>query len=222
MRIINISKEQFLYLLLNNNSFDRGVYGNLHLVNDKLYKVYYKDFFDVYMTNDTTKLDMVVDNWLMIEEELSYGLRNPNTNLLKLERLLETKSKDLITGVLSYRGLLVGIEMNYYKDYITLSKASEMVSKEELEHYIEVCHELVCDLLLHNIVPNDIREDNIIVNIDTGDVKLIDLDDLETRYGPENYINMYPHNVYNVKKRLETMTIRLKEKNQNVLRKKLF
>ena len=220
MRIINITKEQLLYLLLNTNSFDHGVYGKLFLVNDKLYKVYYKDFIDVCMAKNGDKLEIIVDDWLMIEKELGYGLRDPNTNLLKLERLLETKSKDLITGVLSYRDLLVGIEMNYYKDYITLSDASEIVSKEELDYYIKVCYELVHDLLLHNIVPTDIKEDNVIVNIKTGDVKLIDLDDIETRYGPDDYISRFPYNVFNIEQRLESMKCRLKEKNQYIVKRK--
>ena len=217
MRIINIAREQLLYLLLNTNSLDHGVYGRLFLVNDKLYKIYYKDFFVVCISKNSNKLEKIVDNLLMIEKELGYGLRDPYTNLLKLERLLETKSKDLITGVLSYRDLLVGIEMNYYKDYITLLEASIIVSKEELDYYIEVCYELVHDLLLHNIVPNDIKEDNIIVNIKTGDVKLIDLDDNETRYGPDDYINRFPYNVSNIEQRLEAMIHRLNDK--NVLKK---
>ena len=57
MRIINISKEEFLNLLLNRDSFSGGVYCKLVLNNDKLYKIYYKDFIDAYLTKNIEKLD---------------------------------------------------------------------------------------------------------------------------------------------------------------------
>ena len=221
MKIININKEEFLNLLLNRDSFSSGVYGKLVLNNDKLYKIYYKDFIEVYFKKNGEKLDEIVDNWLEIENELGYGLRDANKMLEKLKRLEDTKSSELISGVLSYRGLLVGIEMNYYKDYITLSEASLIVSKEELDDYIKKCCYLVQDLLLHNIIPEDIKEDNVLVNLKTGDVILIDLDDFETRYGHDDYINRFPHSIYNISDRLHSMINRLNNKNQYVLKKEI-
>ena len=221
MRIININKEELLSLLLNRESFSGGVYGKLVLNNDKLYKIYYKDFINVFFNRNGEKLDEIVDNYLEVEKELGYGLRDANKILEKLKRLNDTKSSELITGVLSYRGLLVGIEMNYYKGYITLEEAALEASKKELDEYIKKCCYLVLDLLLHNIIPEDIKEDNILVNPKTGDIVLIDLDDFETRYACDGYINKFPHSMYNISDRLQSMIKRLNNKNQYILKKEI-
>ena len=219
MEIINLTKQEFISMLLNPKPFDRRQFGVLTLKKDKLYKIYYKDFFDTYITKDDSKIDSEVDSWLEIEGILDITLRSPKANLEKYKRLLDTKSANLITGVLSYRDLLVGVEMTYYKDYITLNGASEIVSREELDNYLEKVFILAIDLLDHNIVARDIKEDNILVNIGTGDVVLIDLDGIETTYGPDNYLEEYPRNkrdVYGAYNQMVERLYRKYEKESNI------
>lgn len=62
----------------------------------------------------------------------------------------------------------------------------------------------------HGIIPRDIKEDNIMVRREDLDVKLIDLDDTETRYENEEYLEEFPYikqeairTFENMKKRLE-------------------
>lgn len=220
MKIININKEQFLNLLLNSNPFSQGQFGIITLINNKLYKIYYKDFIETYLTRDESKLDKEVNNWLETEKITNFGLRNPSTKSETLNRLLKTKSHNLITGVLSYNGLLVGIEMNYYEGWITLETVSKIAVKEELDKYLNNSYNLISDLILHNIVPRDIKEDNILVDTTTGEVALIDLDGNETTYGPDNYINDYPYNKKIVEENFNKMVYRLNNKNKNVLIKK--
>ena len=102
MKIIDINKEQFLNLLLNSNPFSKGQFGIITLINSKLYKIYYKDFIETYLTRDMSKLDIEVDSWLETEKIINFGLRNPNKRLKELHKLSETKSCNLVTGVLSY------------------------------------------------------------------------------------------------------------------------
>ena len=66
--------------------------------------------------------------------------------------------------------------------------------------------------MAHDIVPKDIKENNILVNTETGDVKLIDLDGIETIYGPKGYIKDYPYNIDSVNAKLEEMANRLENK----------
>lgn len=193
MKKISLTKEQMLFLLLNPNPFDQGVYGKLTIVGDYLFKVNYKDFIETYITGDETKLDWEVDSWLKVEKESNYGLRDVDKQKEKFSKLESTKSSKLIVGVLSYRGLYVGTILNYYKDYISLVEADKKISIEERDKYINKAYELANDLLEHNIVPRDISENNILVNLETGDVVLIDLDDIETTYGPDGYVDKYPH-----------------------------
>ena len=218
MKIIDINKEQFLNLLLNSNPFSKGQFVIITLINSKLYKIYYKDFIETYLTRDISKLDIEVDSWLETEKITNFGLRNPNKRLKELHKLSETKSCNLITGVLSYNGLLVGIEMNYFEGYISLEKASKIVTKQELEEYLRKCYNLVYNLMTHNIVPKDIKEDNILVNIKNGDVILIDLDGNETIYGPVNYVNDYPYNKKIVENKLNDMVYRLHNQDKMLIK----
>ena len=216
MKLIDINKEQFLKLLLNSNPFSKGQFGIITLINDKLYKIYYKDFFETYFTKDENKLDAEVEQWLNFEKITNSDLKNPSKRLEVLNKLLETKSRDLITGVLSYNGILVGIEMRYYKDYISLASVSKTVSNEDLDKYLSESYNLISDLMSHNIVPRDIKEDNILINLITGDVVLIDLDGNETIYGPDNYVNDYPYNKKIVTEKVDEMICRLNNQNKKI------
>lgn len=214
MKLIDINKEQFLKLLLNSNPFSKGQFGIITLINDKLYKIYYKDFFETYFTKDENKLDTEVEQWLNFEKITNSDLKNSSKRLEVLKKLLETKSRDLITGVLSYNGVLVGIEMKYYEDYISLASVSKTVSNEDLDKYLSESYNLISDLMSHNIVPRDIKEDNILINPKTGDVVLIDLDGNETIYGPDNYVNDYPYNKKIVTDKVNEMICRLNNQNK--------
>ena len=221
MKIIDINKQQFLNLLLNSNPFSQGQFGIMTLINGKLYKIYYKDFIETYLTKDENKLDMEVDSWLETEKITNFGLRNPYKRLKELHKLLKTNSCSLVTGILSYKGLLVGIEMNYYEGYISLEAASKDISKDKLYTYLNKCYNLINDLMTHNIVSKDIKEDNVLVNLTTSDVVLIDLDGNETTYGPDNYVNEYPYNKKVVKEKFNDMVYRLNNQSKNILKKKI-
>ena len=118
----------------------------------------------------------------------------------------------LITGVLSYKGLLVGIQMKYLKNYTTLKEISTRVEDSKLVIYLNKVYELVCNLLMENIVPTDVKEDNILVNEETKDVVLIDLDGSETIYGPDNYLIDFPYNLDIINNNFDKMVNRLKIK----------
>lgn len=219
MKIIEINKEQFLNLLLNPEPFSQGQFGIISLINGKLYKIYYKDFIDTYLKRDDSKLDFEVNSWLEAERITNFGLKNPIKRLNELKRLLKTKSYNLVTGIISYKGLLVGIEMNYYKDYISLAEVSKVASNQVLDKYLNGCYDLIADLMSHDIVPRDIKEDNILANTTTGDVVLIDLDGNETTYGPKNYVKDYPYTKKIVEREFNEMVHRLNK--QKVLDKRI-
>ena len=210
MQVIEISKDEFLGYLLNPNPFFQGQFGKIILDDDKLYKIYYRDFIKTYINKDKDFLDNEVNSLLEIEKLTNFGLRDPYKKINDLSRLLATKSSNLITGVLSYNGLLVGIQMNYLKDYITLKEISLRVKDSQLDIYLNKAYELVCDLLMDNIVPTDVKDNNILVNEETKDVALIDLDGIETIYGPDNYLIDFPYNLDIINNNFDKMVNRLK------------
>lgn len=212
MKVIEISKKEFLSYLLNPNPLTQGQFGKIVLNGDKLYKIYYKDFIKTYINKNDNFLDDEVSSLLEIERLTNLGLRDPYKKLTELNRLAGTKSSNLITGVLSYKGLLVGIQMNYLKDYITLKEISTRVEDSKLDIYLNKVYELVCNLLMENIVPTDVKEDNILVNEETNDIALIDLDGIETIYGPDNYLIDFPYNLDIINNNFDKMINRLKIK----------
>lgn len=212
MQVIEISKDKFLSYLLNPNPIFQGQFGKIVLDNNKLYKIYYRDFIKTYINKDECFLDDEVNSLLEIEKLTNFELRDPYKKLNELNRLARTKSTSLITGVLSYNGLLVGIQMNYLKNYTTLKEISTRVEDSKLVIYLNKVYELVCNLLMENIVPTDVKEDNILVNEETKDVVLIDLDGSETIYGPDNYLIDFPYNLDIINNNFDKMVNRLKIK----------
>lgn len=212
MQVIEISKDKFLSYLLNPNPIFQGQFGKIVLDNNKLYKIYYRDFIKTYINKDECFLDDEVNSLLEIEKLTNFELRNPYKKLNELNRLARTKSASLITGVLSYNGLLVGIQMNYLKNYTTLKEISTRVEDSKLDIYLNKVYELVCNLLMENIVLTDVKEDNILVNEETNDVVLIDLDGSETIYGPDNYLIDFPYNLDIINNNFDKMVNRLKIK----------
>ena len=212
MQVIEISKDKFLSYLLNPNPIFQGQFGKIVLDNDKLYKIYYRDFIKTYINKDECFLDDEVKSLLEIEKLTNFELRDPYKKLNELNRLARTKSTSLITGVLSYKGLLVGIQMKYLKNYTTLKEISTRVEDSKLVIYLNKVYELVCNLLMENIVPTDVKEDNILVNEETKDVVLIDLDGSETIYGPDNYLIDFPYNLDIINNNFDKMVNRLKIK----------
>lgn len=212
MQVIEISKDKFLSYLLNPNPIFQGQFGKIVLDNNKLYKIYYRDFIKTYINKDECFLDDEVNSLLEIEKLTNFELRDPYKKLNELNRLARTKLASLITGVLSYNGLLVGIQMNYLKNYTTLKEISTRVEDSKLVIYLNKVYELVCNLLMENIVPTDVKEDNILVNEETKDVVLIDLDGSETIYGPDNYLIDFPYNLDIINNNFDKMVNRLKIK----------
>jgi len=212
MQVIEISKDKFLSYLLNPNPIFQGQFGKIVLDNNKLYKIYYRDFIKTYINKDECFLDDEVNSLLEIEKLTNFELRDPYKKLNELNRLARTKLASLITGVLSYKGLLVGIQMNYLKNYTTLKEISTRVEDSKLVIYLNKVYELVCNLLMENIVPTDVKEDNILVNEETNDVVLIDLDGSETIYGPDNYLIDFPYNLDIINNNFDKMVNRLKIK----------
>ncbi len=212
MQVIEISKDKFLSYLLNPNPIFQGQFGKIVLDNNKLYKIYYRDFIKTYINKDECFLDDEVNSLLEIEKLTNFELRNPYKKLNELNRLARTKSASLITGVLSYNGLLVGIQMNYLKNYTTLKEISTRVEDSKLVIYLNKVYELACNLLMENIVPTDVKEDNILINEETNDVVLIDLDGSETIYGPDNYLIDFPYNLDIINNNFDKMVNRLKIK----------
>lgn len=220
MEIKELTKDQLMYLLCNPNPCFYGDFGIISVSDDKLYKIYYKDLINTYTSCDVNELDNEVDTLLEIEHITNFGLRNPKSCLEKFMRLQNTESNNLITNILSYKGLFVGVEMKYYKDFLELKEVSLILDEDNLKKCLNRILYLIKDLLNKDIVVRDIKENNILVNPTTLEVVLIDLDGKETIYGPSNYVKKYPYNKEIVINKFYEMVNRLEKNRQQKLLKK--
>lgn len=220
MKITKLTKDQLLYLLGNPTPLFQGEYGIISLMRDSLYKINYKDLINTYFSFKKDCLDEEIEILLKIEELTQNGFYNPQKRLEQYQRLDKTMSNDLIMNVLSYNGVYVGVEMKYYKGYINLARAYNFLSSDDFKVCIDKAISLIINLLDNDIVFKDIKESNILVNTNTLDVVLIDLDGSETFYGPKNYVKEYPYNKSIVFNRFNGMLSRLTKKDEIKVKEK--
>lgn len=218
MNILNISKEDLFHYLTNNNCIGQGCIGRISIYDENtLIKIYYKELIDTYISKDFNYLDEEIDIKISVKEELLDDNILPNQK--EIDDLIQKKyellyQEGLLKGLVYYRGILVGILMNYYKDYITLTEIFNTLdsntkilllnkAKEKLKHFIN-----------NNLYPMDLKEDNILVNPITLDIAFIDLDDSYTRYEEREYI--IEHKLFHLENtcvdRYESMEKRLNKK----------
>ena len=215
MEFIELSKEKIIKLLANKkNYYDNGAYGILINYDDTtLIKLYYKDIFGTYTTLNSETLDKEINILLEVDKEMNEFNLNYTSKLQHLKEiyktLIKTKSNSLIKGIAMYKGYPIGILLEKYKNYIKLSQVYKNLNKQDKIQVLEKVKELMFDLFNNNIFPTDIKENNILINPDNLDIKLIDLDGHETRIETENYIKKYPHIKNYCINKFEQMSIRI-------------
>ena len=207
MKIIDLSKKELLKLLFNSNRDFKGCYGILNVKGNHIYKINYSNLIRTYISHNDNCLDEETDKLLYDENGLITDLYNSKNKLNEFKKLENTLSSNLIQGVLSYRNVYVGTKMKYYKDYIKLDKAKNILNRSDFIKCLEKSLYLIKSLLENEIMPLDIKESNILINPKTLDVVLIDLDDNQTIYNcnDNSYYEEIKINYYNMCKRLENI-----------------
>ena len=193
MNYVEITKEQLLAFLFEGDVIGSGTYGIIKEVDSTtLAKIYYKDMIDTYLSKDPNKLDEEIETRKRTREMLQ------TDNSAELESLEQSKLKylseiGLVKGILMYNGYMVGVLLNYYRDYSKLSDVAKSLSGDVLRSLMARIKEKLIEMMQHGILPRDIKENNILVRPDDLDIVFIDLDDIETRFEEMDYISSNPH-----------------------------
>ena len=215
--IMEITKDKVIDILKNNQTLGQGTNGIIKMYDSNtLIKLYYKEFFDSYCNLDPNKLEQEI----MVRIEIETELKNIVSNYIssqeilkqKIIRLQKTKSNTLIKEMVTYQGYLIGILLTYYKDYQTLTKAIRNLSIQEKKIILQRIQELLMDLMEKGIYCQDLKEDNIMVRSLDLDIKLIDLDGLETRCEELPYHQQVPYLKQNCLGRLNDLNKRILKK----------
>jgi hypothetical protein len=215
MDIIEISKEKLIELLSNKNKYcGYGAYGILVEYDEEtLIKIHYKDIFNTYTNLDIKTLVEEINILLEVEKDMTEFDSKFISKLQQLKKihkaLKKTKSNALIKHIVTCDGYPIGVLLNNYKNYLNLSQVYKNLNNDEKIEVLKRIKELMFDLLENNIFPADIKENNILINPNNLDIKLIDLDGHETRVETKTYIQKYPHIKSYCIKKFEQMSIRL-------------
>lgn len=215
MNIIELKKENLIAFLSDKeNCCGHGSYGILMNYDENtLIKIYYKDIFNTYTTLDDKVLDEEISILLEVEKQMKEIFSDYVGNLQRLKiiytALKRTKSNSLIKGIVTYKGYPIGVLLENYKGYLNFADVYRNSDAQAKIKVLKMAKELMVDLINNNIFPTDIKENNILINPNNLDVKLIDLDGKETRIESKTYIKNYPHIKNNCINRFNEMSIRL-------------
>lgn len=130
----------------------------------------------------------------------------------KIQQLQQTQSRTLIKGTAIYQGYPIGVFLENYKGYDKLGTVFLDLHENEQKLILDKSASLLADLYKNGIIPRDIKEDNILVRKNDLDVKLIDLDDIETRYENQDYLQEYSYIRKDAAEAFEKMKKRLLNK----------
>lgn len=221
MQILEIDKNTFFSFLTNkdNKCIGQGCYGIVSKYNNNtLIKLYYKDFIETYISRDINELDKEFNTRIEVLNIIKCNSEHKDNDIecdelaKKKEYLLEKIG--FLKGIVLYRGLKVGILINYYKNFIDLKEIFYVLQTNEQLSLLNKIKEQIIKLNNLNLYPMDLKEDNILVNPKTLDIAFIDLDDLYTRYEEMQYIK--EHNLRLKEKcfdRYSEMEMRLTKRN---------
>lgn len=185
MKEIYLEKEKLKDFIIKLEYLKHGGNGIIYkLTDDELVKLFYHNYFkdyDISIINKTIE-DIVIK----VDNEHTRKILFPNyiTQTTKLKQLItrldNTSSNDLYKGIIKIDDTIIGTILNYYKDYSSYQDIHSKLSPRHNIYLLNKLRHLVEELLNNGIYPTDLKLDNIMINKDTLDVKLIDLDDNTT------------------------------------------
>ena len=221
MRVKSLNKEELQRLLFKSKVIAQGNYGLIvEYDDDTLLKIYYKDIFETYSSRNIDKLDKEINNRIEVENEMIemriIDKKQIETIEGKIQQLQQTQSRTLIKGTAIYQGYPIGVFLKNYKGYDKLRDIFANLHENQQRVILDKSASLFADLYKSGVIPRDIKEDNILVRKNDLDVKIIDLDDSETRYEEHDYLREYPHIRKDAVEAFEKMKTRLL-KQENVL-----
>lgn len=186
MKIINLEKKElskFLYddsIIIGKGSSN----GIVSIYDDTtLAKIHFKDIRNSYYSKNLSFVDDEIAKVKSFDRKMEKLGLNKLSILKRLITQLNNSHSPLIKGIIMYKDYPIGILMEYYIGYEKLNEYITQLDSNSVIIVEEKIKFLLYDLINNEIYPRDIKYDNILINKDTLDVKIIDLDDQETVVG---------------------------------------
>lgn len=172
MEVCELSSKQVINYLCSSH-IGQGAYGIvIPYSNDTLLKLYYSEFQDTIENPCVRQLDKNIEH-----NRLWFGTRDYQELKKKCERLELCKKGTYIKGIATYKDYPLGVYMKWYKSYQVLESMLFELSNEQKKFILSQVKQQVAELMDLGIFATDIKDDNILVDPNTLDTVLIDLDD---------------------------------------------
>ena len=185
MENINLKKEDLKQFITSLEYLKHGGNGIIYKYNEtEILKLFYYSYFKNY---DSITIDKVIEDIIAktetenITKILFPNYINSKRKLYNLvTRLNNTSSNDLFRGLVLTDNHVIGTILNHYQNYFSYQELYKKFSFEENVYIMNKLIKLIEELLANGIYPTDLKLENVMINKDTLDVKLIDLDDNTT------------------------------------------
>lgn len=212
MKRIDLDTKEVMKLLSNKEQIiGQGTYGIvIPYDNDSLIKIYYKEIFDAFYYLDEQKLVEELETCKVVEQQMLQMFSDYTESLERNEKKLEVlENIGLLKAIVFCNDYLIGVILNYYKEYLCVSDIFDELSLSDKRKVLNNIREGLNNLMLNNIYPWDIKENNVLVRKRDLDIKLIDLDDDKTRFETIDYVEECPSVKNECFKRYDSMCKRL-------------
>lgn len=193
---ISITPKELINLLSKKDKIiGQGTYGIVMPYDeDALIKIYYKKIFDGYYNLDEGKVIEEIDVCKKVDMQMNI-LFSDNKDAIKRKKAKMQMLYDigLVKANVFCNDYELGILLKYYKEYEKIDSIFYCLPLNDKVAVLSKIEQYLSALMENNIYPRDIKESNILIRKRDLDVKLIDLDDEETRYEEKEYVDAYPH-----------------------------
>ena len=185
MKNINLEKRNLKQFITSLEYLKHGGNGIIYKYNElEILKLFYYSYFKDY---DYKIIDKIIEDIILkVESENTTKRLFPNYIDSKrklynlITRLNNTSSNDLFKGLVLTDNHVIGTILNHYENYSSYQELYKKFSFGENIYIMNKLIKLIEELLANGIYPTDLKLENIMINKNTMDIKLIDLDDNTT------------------------------------------
>ena len=184
---LELTPEQLSDIVANNEVVGQGSYGIVYRIDeDTLFKFRYKDYIDCFALEDGVynlrKLGDIteeVNSWKNIENIINRG--KGSQDIIDINKLIHMQHKIKRTqfpqGFARVNGHRVGYILPYHKNMVNLDQQMTHLNYQQKLIVIENIRLAIEELISLKIYLNDLTTKNILINPQTLEIQIIDVDE---------------------------------------------
>lgn len=185
MKIVNLSKEEIINLLLKKNEIvNFGIYGFMLNYENDYIKLFHKKLSNTFPNPTPNNLDKEIKLLQTIETLTASNYLQSTKE--KITALQNTSLNDLIKAIVTYNNYPIGVIFTKYQNYIPLIDVKNNLTIEEKITILTKIKKTLKELQDNNIYITTLNDTNFIIRTKDKDIKLVNIDPQAIRLKPHN------------------------------------